>query len=837
MSKELIPVNGLFENWFLDYASYVILERAIPAIDDGLKPVQRRILHSMKQIDDGRYNKVANIIGQAMQYHPHGDAAITEAMVGLGQKDLLIDTQGNWGDVRTGDSAAASRYIEARLTKFALEIAFNASTTEWQLSYDGRKKEPIALPMKFPLLLAQGVEGIAVGLSTKILPHNFCELIEASIDLLKGKTVQIFPDFPIGGIMDVSDYRSGLRGGKVKVRAKIEKLDNKTLAIREIPFSTTTTGLIDSVLKAVEQGKIKIKNIVDNTAKDVEIIVNLQNGISPEVTIDALYAVTDCEVSISPNACVIINNKPVFTTVDEILRSSTEHTKDLLRQELEIQKAELLEKILYASLEKIFIENKIYRRIEEAETWEAVLQTISTGLEPYKAQFYREITEEDLTRLTEIKIKRISKYDTKKADEQMIAFKTDLTETENNLANLTNYAIAYFKNLLKKFGKGRERKAIISTFSAIQATQVVANNTKLYVNKADGFIGYGLKKDEFVCDCSDIDDIIVFRADGKFLVTKISEKTFVGKDILHVGVFDKNDTRMTYNLAYRDGLAGTNYVKRFQVGGITRDKEYDLTKGEPKSKALYFSANPNGEAEKIRITLSANCSAKNKVIDYDFAELDIKGRSSMGNILTKYPIKKLEKTSEGISTLGKLKIYYDSITGELNTQNRGVALGNFEGEDKILLVYKDGQYEIKNYDIRRFEPLQLSLIEKFNPQKTVSCIYYSGEHQQYFAKRFKIETSTQDKLFGFINEDKKSKLLLITTGEQPQVKVTYQKPNEKLLSEFVYDLDILAELKGWKAVGNKMPIQSFKEIRLVNYEPSREKEEAQPQMNLFAEQN
>ncbi|MCU0438161.1 MAG: DNA gyrase/topoisomerase IV subunit A [Raineya sp.] len=832
MSKELIPVNGLFENWFLDYASYVILERAIPAIEDGLKPVQRRILHSMKQIDDGRYNKVANIIGQAMQYHPHGDAAITEAMVGLGQKDLLIDTQGNWGDIRTGDSAAASRYIEARLTKFALEIAFNPSTTEWQLSYDGRKKEPIALPMKFPLLLAQGVEGIAVGLSTKILPHNFCELIEASIDILKGKTTQILPDFPIGGIMDVSDYRAGLRGGKVKVRAKIEKLDNKTLVIKEIPFSTTTTALIDSVLKAVEQGKIKIKNIVDNTAKDVEIIVNLQNGISPEVTIDALYAVTDCEVSISPNACIIINNKPVFTTVDEILRISTEHTKDLLRQELEIQKADLLEKILYSSLEKIFIENKIYRRIEEAETWEAVLQTISSGLEPYKAQFYRNLTEEDLVRLTEIKIKRISKFDAKKADEQMIAFKADLNETENNLNNLTNYAIAYFKNLLKKYAKGRERKTTIATFSTIQATQVVANNTKLYVNKADGFIGYGLKKDEFVCDCSDIDDIIVFRADGKFLVTKIAEKTFVGKEILYVGVFDKNDNRMTYNLAYRDGLAGTNYVKRFQIGGITRDREYDLTKGEPKSRVLYFTANPNGEAEKLRITLSANCSAKNKVLEYDFAELDIKGRSSMGNILTKYPIKKVEKISDGVSTLGKLKIYYDSVTGELNTQNRGLPLGHFEGEDKILLIYKDGQYEIKNYDIRRFEPTQIALIEKFNPQKTLSCIYYSGEHQQYFAKRFKIETSTQDKMFLFINEDKKSKMVLVTTTEQPQVKVTYQKPNEKLLSEFVYDLDILAELKGWKAIGNKMPIQTFKEIELVNLEPIKEKEEAQ--MSLFA---
>ncbi|GAB4489453.1 MAG: DNA gyrase/topoisomerase IV subunit A [Raineya sp.] len=832
MSKERVPVNGLFENWFLDYASYVILERAIPALDDGLKPVQRRILHAMKQIDDGRYNKVANIIGQAMQYHPHGDAAISEAMIGLGQKNLLIDTQGNWGDIRTGDSAAASRYIEARLTKFALEVAFNPATTEWQLAYDGRKKEPISLPMKFPLLLAQGVEGIAVGLSTKILPHNFCELIEASIDVLKGKPTQILPDFPTGGMMDASDYRAGQRGGKVKVRAKIEKIDNKTIVVREIPFSTTTNSLIESILKAVEQGKIKIKNVVDNTAKEVEIIIHLASGVSPEITIDALYAFTDCEVSISPNACIIAEQKPIFTNVDEILRRSTLLTKELLRKELQILKHDLQEKILSASLEKIFIENRIYRKIENAETWQQVLQIINNGLEPFKKQFYRTINEEDLVKLTEIKIKRISKFDAQKAEEQLLQYQTDLEETENNLANLTEYAILYFKNLLKKYGKGRERKTTITTFGAIQATQVVANNTKLYVNKTDGFVGFGLKKDEFVCDCADIDDIIVFRADGKFLVTKIAEKTFVGKDILYTGVFNKNDTRMTYNMAYRDGLAGNTYIKRFQIGGITRDKEYDLTKGEPKSKVLYFSANPNGEAEKIKITLSANCKAKNKTFEYDFAELDIKGRSSIGNILTKYPVKKIEKISQGISTLGKLQIWYDNITGELNTQERGVLLGAFEGEDKILLIYKDGNYEIKNYDLRRFEPLKVELIEKFNPNKTITCVYFSGEHGQYFAKRFKIETSTQDKLFCFINEHKNSKLLFATTTAQPQVKVTYQKPNEKDWSEFVYDLDILAETKGWKAIGNKMPIQQFKEIKLVE-ESKTEKEELRRQMSLF----
>lgn len=816
MTKEVVPVNELFENWFLDYASYVILERAIPAIEDGLKPVQRRILHAMYQIDDGRYNKVANIIGQAMQYHPHGDAAISEAIIGLGQKELLIDTQGNWGDIRTGDSAAASRYIEARLTKFALEVAFNPAITEWQLSYDGRKKEPITLPIKFPLLLAQGVEGIAVGLSTKILPHNFCELIEASIAILKGESVNILPDFPTGGLLDASDYKAGARGGKVRIRAKIEKIDNKTIVIREIPFGTTTTSLIESILKAVEQGKIKIKNIVDNTAKEVEILILLPQGVEPEITIDALYAFTDCEVTISPNACVIIDKKPVFTNVNEILKISTLQTKELLKKELELQKQELQEKILNLTLEKIFIEHKIYRKIEEAETWEAILQTIGLHLKPFTQSFPRPISDEDIAKLTEIKIKRISKYDSHKAEQELENLQAQLKETENNLTHLNQYAIRYFKNLLNKYGKGRERRTTLTTFGTIQATQVAANNTKLYVNRTEGFVGYGLKKDEFVCECADIDDIIVFRADGKFLVTKIAEKTFVGKDIIHVGVFNKNDNRMTYNIAYRDGLYGNTYVKRFQIGGVTRDKEYDLTKGEPKSKILYFSANPNGEAEKIRITLSANCKAKNKVFEYDFATLDIKGRNSIGNILTKYPVKKIEKISEGVSTLGKLQIWYDTTTGELNTQGKGVLLGSFEAEDKILVIYKDGSYEIKNYELRRFEPLQVAIVEKFAPETVISCVYYSGEHKQYFVKRFRIETSTQDKIFNFINEHPESKMLLVSTTSHPQIKVKYQKTGEKNLQEFIYDLDILVEVKGWKALGNKLPIQNFKEIVLLS---------------------
>ena len=616
-----VPITGMYKDWFLDYASYVILERAVPAIEDGLKPVQRRILHAMKEMDDGRFNKVANIIGQSMQYHPHGDASIGDAIVNMGQKDLLIETQGNWGDVRTGDGAAAARYIEARLSKFALDVVFNPQTTDWQLSYDGRKREPVTLPVKFPLLLAQGVEGIAVGLSTKILPHNFRELIEASIELLKGNSPQVLPDFLTGGLADFSDYQEGLRGGKVKIRARIEEDANKTLLIKEIPFGTTTDSLIDSILKANEKGKIKIKKVVDNTAKDVEIQIQLVPGVSPDVTIDALYAFTDCEVSISPNACVIIEDKPVFLTVNEILKYNTKQTKELLRKELEIRKGELLEKLLFSSLEKIFIENRIYRDIEECTTWDAVLEAIDRGLDPYKPDFYRTIVQEDLVRLTEIKIKRISKFDTFKADELMKRLQDELKEVNYNLKHLTDYSIAYYQNLLDKYGKGRERKTEIRAFDTIQAAVVAANNAKLYVNRVDGFVGYGLKKDEYICECSDLDDIIAIRRDGKLVVSKIQEKLFMGKDLVYVGVFRKNDERMTYNFIYLDGVSGRSMVKRFQVGGVTRDKEYDLTKGTKGSKLLYLTVNPNGEAEVVTIYLTQGAKARVKVFDFDFAEI------------------------------------------------------------------------------------------------------------------------------------------------------------------------------------------------------------------------
>ena len=616
-----VPVTGMYKDWFLDYASYVILERAVPAIEDGLKPVQRRILHAMKEMDDGRFNKVANIIGQSMQYHPHGDASIGDAIVNMGQKDLLIETQGNWGDVRTGDGAAAARYIEARLSKFALDVVFNPQTTDWQLSYDGRKREPVTLPVKFPLLLAQGVEGIAVGLSTKILPHNFRELIEASIEILRGNSPQVLPDFLTGGLADFSDYQEGLRGGKIKVRARIEEDANKTLLIKEIPFGTTTDSLIDSILKANDKGKIKIKKVVDNTAKDVEIQIQLAPGVSPDVTIDALYAFTDCEVSISPNACVIIDEKPVFLTVNRILKYNTTQTKELLRKELEIRKGELLEKLLFSSLEKIFIENRIYRDIEECTTWDAVLEAIDKGLDPYKPDFYRTIVQEDLVRLTEIKIKRISKFDAFKADELMKRLQDELKEVNYNLKHLTDFAIAYYQNLLDKYGKGRERKTEIRAFDTIQAAVVAANNAKLYVNRVDGFVGYGLKKDEYVCECSDLDDIIAIRRDGKLMVSKIQEKLFMGKDIAYVGVFRKNDERMTYNFIYLDGVSGRAIVKRFQVGGVTRDKEYDLTKGTKGSKLVYLTANPNGEAEVVTVYLTQGAKARVKVFDFDFADL------------------------------------------------------------------------------------------------------------------------------------------------------------------------------------------------------------------------
>ena len=818
-----VPVTGMYKDWFLDYASYVILERAVPAIEDGLKPVQRRILHAMKEMDDGRFNKVANIIGQSMQYHPHGDASIGDAIVNLGQKDLLIETQGNWGDVRTGDGAAAARYIEARLSKFALEVVFNPQTTEWQLSYDGRKREPVTLPVKFPLLLAQGVEGIAVGLSTKILPHNFRELIEGSIEILKGNKTNILPDFLTGGLADFSDYQEGLRGGKIKVRARIEEEDSKTLLIKEIPYGTTTDSLIDSILKANDKGKIKIKKVVDNTAKDVEIQIQLAPGVSPDVTIDALYAFTDCEVSISPNACVIIEDKPVFLTVNRILEYNTKQTKELLRRELEIRRGELLEKLLFSSLEKIFIENRIYRDIEECTTWEAVLQAIDRGLDPYKPDFYREITQEDLIRLTEIKIKRISKFDAFKADELMKRLQEELKEVNHHLKHLTEYAIAYYQNLLDKYGKGRERKTEIRAFDTIQAAVVAANNAKLYVNRVDGFVGFGLKKDEFVCDCSDLDDIIAIRRDGKMVVSKIQEKLFMGKDILFVGVFRKNDERMTYNLIYLDGTSGRCMVKRFQVGGITRDKEYDLTKGTKGSKVLYLTANPNGEAETITVYLTQGAKARVKVFDFDFAEIEIKGRAAGGNILTKYPVRKIQFKMEGKSTLGGLNVYYDPSVGRLNTDQRGRLIGNFLGDDKILVCYKNGDYELTSFELtNRYESSDLRLIQKFDPQKVLSAIYFDGATKTFFVKRFLIETTTINKRFNFISDHKQSYLKLVSTDSQAQVVVTVTKGKEE--EQVEYDLEMLIDVKGWKAIGNKVSAYPVKEIQLIESEPTKAEE-------------
>ncbi|MBV6645560.1 MAG: DNA gyrase/topoisomerase IV subunit A [Cyclobacteriaceae bacterium] len=808
---DVVPVSGMYENWFLDYASYVILERAVPAIEDGLKPVQRRILHAMKEMDDGRYNKVANIIGSTMQFHPHGDASISDAIVNIGQKDLLIDTQGNWGDVRTGDSAAAPRYIEARLSKFALDVIYNPQTTEWQLSYDGRKKEPVTFPVKFPLLLTQGVEGIAVGLSTKILPHNFCELIQGAIGLLKGKKVKLYPDFLTGGKIDVSDYNDGRRGGKVRVRATIVEEDSRTLIIKDIPFATTTTSLIESIVKANDKGKIKIKQVVDNTAKDIEVQIKLAPGTSPDITIDALYAFTDCEVSISPNACIIIADKPHFIGVSEILAQSVDQTVDLLKQELEIRKAELLEKMLFSSLEKIFIENRIYRDIEECETWEAVLDTIDKGLDPYKPQFYREITQDDIIRLTEIKIKRISKFDSFKADELMKKLGDDLKETEHHLAHLTDYAISYYQNLLDKYGKGRERKTEITNFDTIAATVVAANNAKLYVNRQDGFIGYGLKKDEFVSDCSDIDDVIVFRKDGICQVTRIQDKVFVGKNIVYVGVFKKGDERMVYNMAYSDGKSGRTMVKRFQVLSITRDKEYELTKGGKGSKVHHFSASPNGEAEVVTVYLTASSTARKKVFDFDFADIEIKGRAAGGNILTKYPVRKVQFKAAGKSTLGGLDIWYDPTIGRLNTDDRGEYLGNFKAEDQIIVFYKEGSYELTSFEMtNRYEVNQVLSLTKFEAEQVISAIHFDASSKTAYVKRFQVETTTTNKRFLFITEAKNSKLLYADLGESAEVEVTYREKNKHLKE--VYKLEDQIDVKGWKAIGNKFPVQNIQKV-------------------------
>lgn len=818
-------VDEKYKDWFLDYASYVILERAVPGVEDGLKPVQRRIMHAMKEMDDGRFNKVANVIGQTMQYHPHGDASISDAIVNLGQKDLLIETQGNWGDVRTGDDAAAARYIEARLSKFALEVAFNAKTTQWQLSYDGRKNEPLFLPMKFPLLLAQGAEGIAVGLSTKILPHNFHELIDASIKYLRGKKFELYPDFITGGMVDVANYNDGRRGGKVRVRAHIEEKDKKTLLIKDVPYGITTTGLMESIVKANDTGKIKIKKVVDNTAKDVEIEVQLAPGISPDITIDALYAFTDCEVSISPNACVIVEDKPRFIGASDLLRYATDYTKELLKRELEIRLSELEEKWHYTSLEKIFFEKGIYKELEQKhKDWEAVLVAINKGFDPYKKQLKREILREDILKLTEKPVRRIYRLDINELTEQIKGIDADIKQVKNDLANLVDFTISYYEGLLKKYGKGRERKTEIKPFDTIQVQQVAIANTKLYVNKADGFIGTSLKKDEFVADCSDLDNIIIFRRDGKMLVTKVADKTFVGKDIIHVDIFRKGDERMTYNMIYVDAKTGYSLAKRFNVTGITRDKEYDLTKGEKNSKVHYFSANANGEAEVVTVRLSPNCAAKKKEFDFYFETIPIKGRSSMGNVVTKYPIRNVKFKEKGASTLAGIKIWYDDTVGRLNTEQRGLYVGSFEGEDKILVFYKNGTYELTNYEVtNRYESNDAVYIEKFNPERIVTAIYYDADKKQFNAKRFKIETQTLNNKFLFIKEGSGNYLELVTTQAEPVILLKTGKKRDPEEEEVALHETI--EVTGWKTVGNKIAGDDFISAELLTEDEEAEQEE------------
>ncbi|PQJ12777.1 DNA gyrase/topoisomerase IV subunit A [Flavipsychrobacter stenotrophus] len=810
-----VMINDMYESWFLDYASYVILERAVPAIEDGLKPVQRRILHAMKEMDDGRFNKVANVIGQTMQYHPHGDASITDAMVGLGQKDLLIETQGNWGDIRTGDPAAAARYIEARLSKFALEVAFNAKTTNWQLSYDGRKNEPTTLPMKFPLLLAQGTDGIAVGLSTKILPHNFCEILDCAIKHLKGKKFELYPDFLHGGMVDVSNYNDGARGGKIRVRAKIEEADKKTLLIKSVPYGITTSTLVDSILKANESGKIKIKSVTDNTAKDVELSIILPPGVDTNQTIDALYAFTDCEISISPNACVIIGDKPHFITVSDMLRHSVQHTKALLLRELEIKLGELEDDWHYSSLEKIFIENRIYRDIEEETTWEGVLAAIDKGLTPFKKLLRRQITQDDIIKLTEIRIKRISKFDAFKADEHIRGVENNIGEVKNNIENLNDYSIRYYENLLKKYGKGRERQTEIRPFETINANTVAIANAKLYVNWKEGFIGTSLKKDEFLFDCSDLDMIITFRKNGRMMVTKVAEKTFVGKDISHVAIFQKNDERTTYNMMYVDGKTGITYGKRFNVTGITRDKEYDLTKGNPDSKVLHFSANPNGEAEVITVTLNPGCKARVKVFDYYFEELEIKARSAQGNQVTKYPVKSTRFKEKGRSTLSAMKIWYDDTVGRLNKEEKGTLLGRFDEKDRVIAFYKDGTYEITDYELtNRYDTDSLVLIEKFHPKRVVTAVYWEAKSNQFNAKRFIIESQTLKTRYLFIKEGEGNYLEFVTTMPEPIVIIRTGKKKNELTEEQVA-LHETIDVTGWRTIGTFIADVNMKEISLV----------------------
>lgn len=820
-TEALTRVTGMYKEWFLDYASYVILERAVPAIEDGFKPVQRRIMHSLKELDDGRYNKVANVVGHTMQYHPHGDASIADAMVQIGQKDLLIDTQGNWGNILTGDRAAASRYIEARLSKFALEVVFSPKITEWQQSYDGRKKEPVNLPVKFPLLLAQGAEGIAVGLSTKILPHNFIELIDASIKHLKGQRFKIFPDFPTSGIIDVSNYNDGLRGGKIRVRARISQQDKNTLVINEIPYGTNTSSLIDSILKANDKGKIKIKKIEDNTAADVEILVHLPSGISPDKTIDALYAFTACESSISPLGCIIEDNKPLFIGVTEMLQRSTDATVDLLKQELEIQLSELEEQWHFASLERIFIENRIYRDIEEEETWEGVIQAIDKGLEPHTKHLRRAVTEDDIVRLTEIRIKRISKFDLDKAQQQLDALEDKIAQVKHHLAHLIDFSIDYFKNLKTTYGKGRERKSEIRIFDDIEATKVVIRNTKLYVNREEGFVGTSLKRDEYVTDCSDIDDIIAFTSDGKMMVTKVDSKTFIGKGIIHVAVFKKKDARTIYNLIYKDGKGGATYIKRFNVTSITRDKPYDLTTGKPNSQVLYFSANPNGEAEVVTVNLRQAGSIKKLKWDIDFADVLIKGRASKGNIVTKYTVKRIELKEKGLSTLKPRKIWFDDVVRRLNVDGRGELIGEFRGDDLLLVVTQKGIAKTISPVLTSHFEEDMIVLEKWKPNKPISAIYWEGEKERFYIKRFMIETELKEDVF--ISEHPKSYLELVSTDWRPVIEIEFPKPRGKEAKENLsIDLEDFIAVKGIKALGNQLITEKVKNINALEPLPYEE---------------
>ena len=816
--ETITKVTGMYKDWFLDYASYVILERAVPAIEDGFKPVQRRIMHSMKDLDDGRYNKVANIVGHTMQYHPHGDASIADAMVQIGQKDLLIDTQGNWGNILTGDRAAASRYIEARISKFGLDVVYNPKITEWQQSYDGRRKEPVNLPVMFPLLLAQGGEGIAVGLSTKILPHNFIELIDASVKHLKGKRFTILPDFPTAGIADFTNYNDGLRGGKVRVRAKISQRDKNSLVITEIPFATTTSSLIDSILKANDKGKIKIKKIEDNTAAEVEILIHLPSGLSPDKTIDALYAFTSCETSISPLGCVIEDNKPYFVGVTEMLRRSTDNTVELLKRELEIRLSEFQEQWHFASLERIFIEKRIYRDIEEEETWEGVINAIDKGLKTHIKHLKRAITVEDITRLTEIRIKRISKFDIDKAQQKIDALEDQIAEVKHHLANLIDYAIVYFERLKNDYGEGKERKTEIRIFEDVDATKVIIRNTKLYVNREEGFIGTALRRDEYVGDCSDIDDIIVFTKEGKMMVTKVDSKTFIGKDIIHVAVFKKKDKRTVYNMIYRDGKSGPSYVKRFAVMSITRDKEYYLTNGNKGSTLWYFSANPNGEAEVVTVMLRQVGSVKKLKWDLNFADILIKGRASKGNMVTKYSIKRVELKEKGVSTLKPRKIWFDDTVQRLNVDDRGELIGEFRGEDRLLIITQSGMIKTIIPELTTHFDSDMIVLEKWIPKKPISAIYYDGEKQRYYVKRFLIEQEGKEE--SFITGHQDSQLEIVSTDWRPIADVEYtkergkdRKPNTEVnLEEFI-------SVKGINALGNQLTKDKINQVSLLDSLP------------------